>query len=570
MAKRERLAGTTARALAREAAGHVRRLLDGRIPLPARAPERIIVAPPDPVPGEAELATTMYGGTFPLAGVSVETYGESPFTIENAPYAWYEALHGFGWMRHHRASNTELAQLHVRTLLEDWIKLYGEAERDLPWRPLIAATRLRHWISHSPVVLGHGDFAFLDVFLKQLAVHHRFVRRAARDAIDPFTRARLLATLCTVALAFPTRRQEQRRLSTALAQELDAQVLDDGGHISRRAAAALDLAGDLLPLVECYDALGLVTPAPVIRALDRMLPTIALHQHRDRSLARHNGTRGARVERTEAVLALSPSRGLPPAEAPQSGYQRLAMGETVVVVDTGITPPIEHASRAHAATLSFEMSVGEGDTATPLIVNIGHIGEGRDKLRNALRTVGAHSTLSVDGADDPWSIPTTGLQARLFAEPLLGGPTEVDLKRADAQDGSWRGFRASHDAYARQAAGPSAIHVRTFALSDGGAKLAGRDELTAPVEAGDAWSPPPATVRFHLHPAVTVRADEDDPQRFLLKPERGAEWALSVEGATGAIDESIYVAHDSPEDARQIVLTIPEGVGAANWTLTRL
>ena len=558
----------TTRAWMRETAGRLRRLFDGRLSLAPRPPERIIVAPPDPVPGRAELATEMYGGTFRLAEIRVETYGESPFTIRDAPELWAEALHGFGWMRHHRAAGTDLAHLHVRTLLDDWIKAHGEPARELPWRPIIAATRLRHWISHSPVVLGHSDFAFLDEFLRQLAVHHRFVRRAARDSIDPFERMRLLVTLCTVSLAFPSTRQEQRRYATALANELDVQILPDGGHISRRAAALTDLAGDLLPLAECYEALGLVMPPAIIRALDRLLPALALHRHTDGTLARHNGTRGGRVKRTNAILALNPSRGAPPTEAPQSGYQRLAIGDTVVVVDTGVTPPIAHASRAHAGTLSFEMSVGRGEDATPLVVNLGEVSRSRPKLRRAVRTVGAHSTLTIDGAADPWEIVTTGTRGRLFNEPLMGGPSTVELRRADAQDGSWRGFRASHDAFAHGAE-PRTVHARTFALSHEGTKLAGRDELTAPPDRTGDWTAPAATVRFHLHPSVTVTMDASQTSRVTLRPERGKPWVLEVEGGEARVEDSVYIVSGQPEETQQVVLSIPAGAGAANWTFIR-
>ena len=569
MVKADGPASTTARALARDVARRMRRLFDNYVSLPLRAPERIVVAPPDPMPGKADLATEMYGGTFRLAGISVETLGESPFGISNAPDIWAEALHGFGWMRHHRAAETDLARLHVRTLLSDWIKLHGETARGLPWRPLVAATRLRHWISHSPVVLGHGDFTFLDDFLRQLAVHHRYVRRAVRESIDPLERARLLAVLCTVSLAFPSSRQEQRKLAAALSTELDAQVLPDGGHRSRRSSASLELASDLLPLAQCFDALGLVTPPAVIRAIDRMLPFVAMHQHTDGSLTRHNGTRGARIEMTEAIVALSPSVGPPPAEAPLSGYHRLAIGDTVVIVDTGTVPPIDYASRAHAGVLSFEMSVGRGDTATPLIVNIGDVRDEQAELSDALRTLPAHSTLAIDGSADSWTIVKSGLQSRLFANPLTGGPTEVEVRRADAQDGSWRGFRASHDGLA-QGAGPArAVHARTFALSNGGTKLAGRDELIAPADAPDGWSSPPATVRFHLHPSIDAEPLGEGNSRFTLQPERGAAWVLEVEGAKAQVEDGIYIVHEARVETRQIVLRIAAGGGAANWTFTR-
>jgi uncharacterized heparinase superfamily protein len=60
----------------------------------------------------------------------------------------------------------------------------------------------------------------------------------------------------------------------------------------------------------------------------------------------------------DLVLTRSESRGHAPSQAPHSGFQRLAAGQTLVVADTGKPPPPGSDGAAHAGVLSFELSHG--------------------------------------------------------------------------------------------------------------------------------------------------------------------------------------------------------------------
>ena len=60
-----------------------------------RAPERVLVAPPDLRLADSHIAADIYAGRFALAGHIVETGGESPFQLNVANRAWTDSLHGF-------------------------------------------------------------------------------------------------------------------------------------------------------------------------------------------------------------------------------------------------------------------------------------------------------------------------------------------------------------------------------------------------------------------------------------------------------------------------------------------
>ena len=109
----------------------------------------------------------------------------------------------------------------------------------------------------------------------------------------------------------------------------------------------------------------------------------------------------------------------------------------MIVVDTGTLPPPEQAGRAHAGTLSFEMSIGRA----PLVVNLGACEPDepdRADLARLLRFAEAHSTLSPVGHAAA-RIAGGATARRLFGEAMVDGPTGVELRRADAGDATWRG-----------------------------------------------------------------------------------------------------------------------------------
>ena len=552
-------------ALWRAAAGRMRGLFDPPLALPLGAPEQVLFAPPDILHGSAEQADAIYGGRYELAGHTVETRGASPFALTDAAPEWRRALHGFGWLRHAATRDDALARLHARALCSDWFREHGHPARQLAWEPIVTATRLRHWLAHSPLLLAapateEPDAAegesrtFEDRFLRQIGLHRRALRRMARDVRDPLARLHALAGLVIAALAVrPTRRDEQRRLGEALDAELAAQILPDGGHVSRRSDVALDLLAALLPVRQCYVARGVVAPRGLLPTIDRMVPALAHLRLGDGSLARHNGTHAARLDRLGAVLALEGGEGgvrVPP-ELPDSGYHRLSTGGTVVVVDAGIVPPVAHAGAAHAGALSFEMSVG----GEPLVVNLG-ASDGRDELARALRSTPAHSTLALDDASYVRIVPP-GLARRLFGEAMVGMAGTIEVRRADASDGAFRGLAAAHDGYRAW----GVRHERVLTLRDDGTTLTGTDRL---VPAREGAPVPPATLRFHLHPSVGVERMAGPEVR--LRPRTGPSWRFEADRAA-AVEETLF-CDGAPTPSSQIAVRL-DGAGEVAWSFTR-
>ena len=97
----------------------------------------------------------------------------------------------------------------------------------------------------------------------------------------------------------------------------------------------MELLADLLPLRQTYANQAETPPAALISAVDRMLPALRFFRHQDGSLARFNGMGATIHDRIAAILRHDDTAGAPLLHAPHSGYERLSMGGTTVIADTG-------------------------------------------------------------------------------------------------------------------------------------------------------------------------------------------------------------------------------------------
>jgi uncharacterized heparinase superfamily protein len=359
-----------------------------------RTPERVLIAPPDLRLADPQIALEIYYGRFPFSGHMVETGGRSPFQMEVANRGWQKSLHGFRWLRHMRAAGTELAAANARALVSDWIAIHGGRISGTAWEPATTAKRIIAWLQHSSVVLQGAELPFYRAFLKSLALQIRYLRSMARELPDGKARLRTRIALAFAALSLPAPSSALRSATRNLAEELERQILPDGGHISRNPIVVLELLSDLLPLRQTYANQAESPPAALIGAVERMLPALRFFRHQDGSIARFNGMGATIQDRIAAILRHDDTVGAPLLHAPHSGYERLSMGETTVIADTGLPPPIDVSGAAHAGCLSFEMSSGRHN----FIVNAGVDTYGAADFRPLARATAAHSTAPISSA----------------------------------------------------------------------------------------------------------------------------------------------------------------------------
>ncbi|MDH4987431.1 heparinase II/III family protein [Aminobacter anthyllidis] len=525
-----------------------------------RTPERVLIAPPDLRLADPQIALEIYYGRFPLSGHLVETGGQSPFLIDVPNRGWQRSLHGFRWLRHMRAAGTELAAANARALVSDWIALHGNRISGTAWEPATTAKRIIAWLQHSSVVLQGAEFAFYRSFLRSLAMQIRYLRAMAREMPDGKDRLRARVALAFAALSLPAPVSALRSATRNLAEELDRQILPDGGHISRNPMAVLEILADLLPLRHTYANQAEQPPLALINAVERMLPALRFFRHQDGSLARFNGMGATIHDRIVAILRHDDTAGSPPLHATHSGYERLAMGGTTVIADTGTAPPIEVANHAHAGCLAFEMSSGRQH----YIVNAGIDTYGAADLRPLARATAAHSTVTINDTSSA-SFAHSQRVSGVLGSPLYAGPRSVSTQRFDKT--GIHGFVARHDGYAQRF---GLHHERELSLSAGGSILSGFDRILragkTPIK-NDGRDL--VTVRFHVHPDVQLFRDQKE--RLVLTGPDIDTWVFTSPDVPAEVEESIYFAGlGGPCRSRQIVLSFKASeISEVHWQFSR-
>jgi len=276
-----------------------------------------------------------------------------------------------------------------------------------------------------------------------------------------------------------------------------------------------------------------------------MAPMLRFFRHGDRRLALFNNSVEEDGVVVDLALTRSETRGHPPTPAPQSGFQRLQAGQSLVIVDTGKPPPRGFDGEAHAGALSFELSQGR----ERVIVNCGGYRGAKAVWRRVARSSAAHSVLVV-GDTNTVEINPDGSLGR--------APATVRCERAEEGGHQW--IAASHDGYRPRF---GVTYARELYLAADGDDLRGEDKLTG-------RSGAPFAVRFHLHPAVAASLAEDGGGA-LLRLASGAVWRLRAAGAEMALGESIYLGTGELRKTQQIVLSGTTGPSGATvrWALRR-
>ena len=267
VAERTRLSVLSGAGMARRLLGRLTGLSLAAFAVPAGAPDRLLIAPQDLRTADSTRASEIYAGRFSFGGKVVICDARSPFEVEPPSEDWAVALHGFGWLRHLRAADSGITRANARALVDEWISLQGRGDA-IAWRPEVMARRIISWISQAPLVLDDSDVRFYRRFMRSLTRQVRQLRHTAADARDGVPRLRSMIALMYAALCMANQARHIKASREALSDELERQILPDGGHISRNPGALIEMLVDLLPLRQAFTARNM-PPPPALLQRDR-------------------------------------------------------------------------------------------------------------------------------------------------------------------------------------------------------------------------------------------------------------------------------------------------------------
>src|ERR1700709_11858 len=510
---------------------------------PGRA-DRLIIAPHDLRTADATRAAEVYAARFVFAGKIVTCHGRSIFDLEPPSEDWEVNLLGFGWLRHLRAADTAITRANARSLVDDWIS-NPNRKRPIGRRADVLARRVISLLSQAPLVLGDTDGKFYRRYLRGLTREIRFLRYTMLDIPDGVPRLQVLIALCYASLCLANQARHIRTATRKLSDELQRQILPDGGHISRNPGALIELLIDLLPLRQTFAARNIAPPPALLNAIDRMMPMLRFFRHGDGTFALFNGMSGTPSDLLATLLAYDDTHGTPMVNMPHTGYQRLDAGAMTVIMDTGVPPPPNVSHDAHAGCLSFELSSGP----SRIVINCGMPATGRDNWRVFARGTPAHSTLTWHGISSCQFVELSAMKRLLQGAPIVSGPANVESFREAVSNGML--LTASHDGYLAKF---GLIHQRVLMVAHDGTRLDGEDTLNPAPGGRIKGNDGDYALRFHLHPSVKASRLSDARGVMLVLPNRDV-WTFEACDDKVELGASVFLAgNDGPRRTAQIVI----------------
>ncbi len=476
-----------------------------------------------------DLASDIYRGRFAFGETIVECKGHLIFEHQVADPAFVRELHGFAWLNALQKSARGLHQVHARALIGEWAHRARQFS-PLVWRSDVAARRLISWTQHAEFLINGAPGEFEAVFLNTVTRHVRHLNRVL--AREPMVGRRLQIAIALVyaSLGFSGLENSRQNAYGRLAAELTAQILPDGGHVSRNPSILLDLLLDLLPLRAALEAAHLEVPEELNLAIERMAPMLRFFCHDDGGLAVFNGVAETRTGAARAAIDADTTFGRPVTHAVHSGFCRLQQGACRVLMDIGRPPAPGLNPGAASDPLAMEFS----DGGHRIVVNCGTPPVPGSAWDAVARKTAAHSTVCLDNRS-AGLILADRLTQSVFGTPVVIGPSDIWADVQHDKQGSI--VEAGHDGYH---ADYGIMHQRRLFLSPCGSDLRGEDSFLADLENPGNLRTVPFAVRFHLHPSVKATLSMDAASVMLMLPNKSG-WRFSARGGRLRLEDSVYL-----------------------------
>jgi uncharacterized heparinase superfamily protein len=491
-----------------------------------RSSGELAAVPTEAWPADSRPALALLSGEFRFGAEVVK----NPKPLHNplgAGETWQRQMASFVWLDSLRAFGGAQARQFTRQVILAWFTDTA-AYDSLTWSSDLMAARLRRCLVNSAFLETNSDALFRAHLLRPLNRQAEHLSRVLPDGINGAALLKASIALMLAGAVLPPQGSKGgdkwlRKGGALLDREFHAQILPDGGHVERSPSVMLELLQHLLDLHHVLMLTERKLPDQLLSTIGNLASALKVLTHPDGGLALFNDS--TEDEASTIMLALMRADAASGLEArdlvqlPQTGFQRMVAGRSVLIADTGAPPPRGLDGHAHAGTLSFEFSHG----AERMIVNCGAHPTAAE-WRQVQRATAAHSTLVVDDTNSSMLLPPDG--------PSGGGlaltPRSVVVRREATEAGQW--LDARHNGYDEPF---DLTHRRRLFLAADGLELIGEETLTG--RGGRSFA-----LRFHLHPGVQVSMTQSS-QSALLKLPQGGGWRLRVQGGDLSLADSIYL-----------------------------
>ena len=521
--------------------------------------------------GDKKIGEELLKGHFNYIGQSLDVGVQGdPWSIAAPSERFAEWLHGFHWMADLMSCRDKSAMVRARYLVDRWSELFGHWNA-YAWNPDILTHRLYNWLALWAPALSMDNLSDIADTRRRVTVRQlkRLKRTFTRLPVGPI-RLKAAATLALGGLRLSGRDDPfyQKGLDL-LDDEIVRQILADGGVITRCPSDILDILSVLMTLDNLIQSRGVEGSSVLTRAIDRMQPALSFFQHTDGGLASFNGSGEGEVSHIQTLLKTVKLPERPFSVCPNTAYQRVMAGDSVLIIDAGGTPDLGFDKKAHQAPLAFELS----NDAGRMIVNCGWSSTQPPRWHRMMRHTASHSTLTLDD-HSVGTLVKQGTSEDLHGSVFSQSVGNVEFSRREQITGTW--LEGSHDGYSES---HGLNHRRRLYISSDGKDIRGEDTLYTPL--GDTPKTNkaiPFTLRFHLYPNVVVTLAQDQNSVLIIQP-RGVGWRLRTDGGPISLEKSVYLGSGfRGRECQQIVIqgaAFGDGDGEAKsnrvrWSLRRL
>ncbi|MEM7650648.1 MAG: heparinase II/III family protein [Pseudomonadota bacterium] len=532
-------------------------------------PERMVVQPVDAWPGKMDVGRALCEGALMHEGAQMP-FGAACWDMDDLPVRWMEHLHGFTWLRDLRALSGErgmgaVARTHAKMMIHAWNEAF-ENWHPQSWRMDITGERLSMWIcsyeffSAVEFIEPEDEEIFQDIFFDSCMRQARHLSRTlahdTREGCMGLGRFKAIKGLLYAGIAFEGCEHFVEQALAQIDVEIERQIAGDGMHRSRSPAQLFEVLKILLDVRMALRSAAYPLPETIQHVIDKMGPALRFFRYNDKHLGLFNGAQEGDSEALDSVLRQAGVRGKILSGLPCTGFERITLGRTSLVMDCGSSPDWPYDASAHAGPLSFEMCYGR----ERLFVNCGSHPLDLD-WQDALRASPAHTALSMDNRNACEIKPRE--ECRAGAGHFARKVRKPSVRREDLKEAAL--LEASHDGYETL---NGFTHLRRVYLCEQGHDVRGEEVLSAPICPA---KPIDVAVRFHLHPKVMVSLIRDG-QEALLRLPGGVGWRFHHSAGHLALEDSVYVGEGcTPRKTKQLVIygQINDIKAQIQWALQR-
>ncbi|MGB9152824.1 MAG: heparinase II/III family protein, partial [Alphaproteobacteria bacterium] len=266
-------------------------------------PTRLHFTPSDLWPGDAQAGQVLLSGQQSMFDQSEST----------------ALKHAATTLRNLRAIGTDAARIASVRLIDNWLQQF-DGWNETEWRSGNAGARIAAWIAFYDFYASAAPADFTQRLVFSLHRQWKHLVRTVEPSLTGVAAVQAARGLIYGGLNFPDGDKALGLACDLLQRQMAAEILPDGGHISRNPSAQLHILRHLIDIRNVFELADIRLPESINAGLAAMIPALKFYRHGDGGLAFFHGA----VEETplliEAVLTQAVVRGRVLRRLPETGY----------------------------------------------------------------------------------------------------------------------------------------------------------------------------------------------------------------------------------------------------------